>query len=157
MYSLMSMRTIAFSAPKYVCATALASSVFPTPVGPLKMMLATGLDASAKPALARRMACEIDRTASTWPMTRLPSSCSKFIKLSDSSALSCCTGTPVHCATTSVTCVSSTVVTSPVINCTSAPASSMTSIALSGKNRSLMYRVESDTAAHRASSVKDTP
>ncbi len=42
MYSLMSMRTIASSSPNTDSASALASSVLPTPVGPRNRNIATG-------------------------------------------------------------------------------------------------------------------
>mmetsp|Transcript_11597 Transcript_11597/g.17390 ORF Transcript_11597/g.17390 Transcript_11597/m.17390 type:complete len:275 (-) Transcript_11597:1346-2170(-) len=63
MYSDMSMRTISFSLPKYVSARVLHSSVFPTPVGPQNMKLATGREVSRNPDLARLTALDTALTA----------------------------------------------------------------------------------------------
>ena len=56
MYSLMSMRIIACSSSKRNSASARASSVLPTPVGPRKMNEPMGRFGSCKPARARRTA-----------------------------------------------------------------------------------------------------
>mmetsp|Transcript_5295 Transcript_5295/g.19829 ORF Transcript_5295/g.19829 Transcript_5295/m.19829 type:complete len:325 (-) Transcript_5295:594-1568(-) len=124
-------------------------------------MEATGRVPSAKPDRARRTAREIAVTASVCPTTRSAISCSMFKSAELSSSLSCPTGTPVHCATTSATCDASTTVLTVLsfaeASCTMAPASSMTSIALSGRNRSVMYRVASLSAAGRASGAYVTP
>src|SRR5918996_916638 len=56
MYSDMSMRTIAWSLSNRNSASARASSVLPTPVGPRKMKLPSGRFGSESPARARRIA-----------------------------------------------------------------------------------------------------
>ena len=56
MYSLMSMRTMACSSSNRNSASARASSVLPTPVGPRKMKEPTGRFSSCNPARARRTA-----------------------------------------------------------------------------------------------------
>jgi hypothetical protein len=56
MYSDMSTRMSAFSSAKRKRASARASSVFPTPVGPLKMKAPIGRFGSLSPARLRRIA-----------------------------------------------------------------------------------------------------
>src|SRR3989442_10827435 len=56
MYSDMSTRIRAFSSPKRYSASARASSVLPTPVGPRNTKEPTGRLASLRPARERRMA-----------------------------------------------------------------------------------------------------
>ncbi len=58
MYSLMSMRIMACSSSKRNSASARASSVLPTPVGPRKMNEPIGRFSSCKPARARRTALD---------------------------------------------------------------------------------------------------
>ncbi|SLA74531.1 Uncharacterised protein [Mycobacteroides abscessus subsp. abscessus] len=48
-------------------ASALASSVLPTPVGPRNRKVATGLLPSRRPARDNRTASATARTASSWP------------------------------------------------------------------------------------------
>ena len=74
MYSDMSIRTIAFSLSNRNSASALASSVLPTPVGPRKMNEPIGRSGSPRPARERRIALDTRLTASSWPITR---SCSR--------------------------------------------------------------------------------
>src|ERR1700749_3305714 len=96
MNSLMSMRTIAVSSSNRNAASALVSSVLPTPVGPRNRNEPIGRFGSCKPARERRTALEIARTASFWPTTRFSSDvsmCSSFSR-SPSSILS--TGIPVQ-------------------------------------------------------------
>ena len=71
MNSLMSTLMSASSLPNMNSASALASSVFPTPVGPRKMNEPIGRLGSFRPARARRTALETIPIASSWPMTRL--------------------------------------------------------------------------------------
>ena len=71
MYSLMSMRTIAFSSSNRNSASARASSVLPTPVGPRKMNEPIGRFGSCKPARARRTAFDTAVIACFCPMTRV--------------------------------------------------------------------------------------
>src|ERR1700704_2618014 len=56
MYSLMSRRTIAFSSSKRNSASAFASSVLPTPVGPRNRNEPSGRFGACMPARARRAA-----------------------------------------------------------------------------------------------------
>ena len=63
-----SMRTSALSLPKSASASALASSVLPTPLGPLKRKLPSGLRGSCEPARARRMASETAAIARSCPI-----------------------------------------------------------------------------------------
>ena len=70
-YSLMSMRTIARSSSNRNSASALASSVLPTPVGPRNRNEPVGRSGSEMPARARRTASDTARTASSWPTTPL--------------------------------------------------------------------------------------
>ena len=58
MYSLMSMRTMAFSSSNRKSASALASSVLPTPVGPRNRNDPVGRFGSEMPARERRTASE---------------------------------------------------------------------------------------------------
>ena len=74
MYSLMSIWISASSSPNMNSASALASSVLPTPVGPAKMKQPVGRLGSFSPLRLRRTALEIDLIASSWLMTRLCSS-----------------------------------------------------------------------------------
>jgi hypothetical protein len=64
MYSLMSTRIRASRSANRNSASALASSVFPTPVGPEKMNDPIGRRGSLRPARLRRMALEIAPIAS---------------------------------------------------------------------------------------------
>ena len=60
----MSMRTMARGSSNRKSASALASSVLPTPVGPMNRNEPVGRSGSEMPALARRTASETTRTAS---------------------------------------------------------------------------------------------
>ena len=112
MYSDMSMRTIAVSSSNRNAASALVSSVLPTPVGPRNMNEPIGRFGSCRPARARRTAVDTAVTASFWPTTRLASSLSIFSSLSRSPSSILSTGTPVQrdttCATWSGVTASST-------------------------------------------------
>ena len=68
--SLMSIRIIRSSLPNSASASARASSVLPTPVGPRNRKLPMGRFGSPSPARERRTASAIAVTASSWPMTR---------------------------------------------------------------------------------------
>ena len=70
MYSDMSMRTIALSSSNRNSASALVSSVLPTPVGPRNRNEPIGRFGSCNPARARRIAFDTATTASSWPITR---------------------------------------------------------------------------------------
>ena len=101
MYSDISRRIIAFSSPNIASASALHSSVLPTPVGPRKINEPIGRFLSFRPTRPRRIALAIAVTASSCPMTRWCSVSSSFRSRSLSSCVSCTTGMPVHIATIS--------------------------------------------------------
>mmetsp|Transcript_19181 Transcript_19181/g.48752 ORF Transcript_19181/g.48752 Transcript_19181/m.48752 type:complete len:312 (-) Transcript_19181:1570-2505(-) len=96
MYSLMSSRTSASSLLNRYAASALASSVLPTPVGPRNMKDAMGPLGSARSARERWMASATASTASSWPIMRLCSSSVRCSSLSRSLATSLVTGMPVQ-------------------------------------------------------------
>jgi hypothetical protein len=100
MNSLMSILMSASSLPNMNSASARASSVFPTPVGPRKMNEPIGRFGSLSPARARRTALETMPIASSWPMTRPWRASSMWSSRSDSSWAIRVTGMPVHIATT---------------------------------------------------------
>ena len=85
MYSDMSKRISAFSLPNRKFASARASSVLPTPVGPRNRKLPTGRFGFFSPARERRMARDSAEIALSWLMTRLCSSSSMRSSLSPSS------------------------------------------------------------------------
>ena len=87
------------SSPNMAAASALHSSVFPTPVGPTKIKEPMGRLGSLSPARARRIAFATAETASSWPMTRLCSSSSRWRRRALSSSVSLTTGIPVQPAT----------------------------------------------------------
>src|SRR5438093_1349913 len=101
MYSLMSMRTIAFSSSNRNSASAFASSVLPTPVGPRNRNEPSGRFGSCMPARARRTAFATTVTASSCPTTRSCSRSSILRSFATSPSRSFVTGMPVHFATTS--------------------------------------------------------
>ena len=101
MYSLMSMRIIAFSSSKRNSASARDSSVFPTPVGPRKMNEPIGRFSSCNPARARRTAFETATIASCWPTTRCRKRSSIFTSFSRSPSCNRETGMCVQLETTS--------------------------------------------------------
>ena len=70
-YSLISIRTILFSSSNRFSASAFASSVLPTPVGPRNRKEPIGLVGSLIPALERMIASVTFVTPSSCPMTRL--------------------------------------------------------------------------------------
>jgi hypothetical protein len=70
MYSDMSKRIRAWSLPKRKLASARASSVLPTPVGPRNTKLPTGRLGFFSPARDRRIAREIADVAFSWLITR---------------------------------------------------------------------------------------
>ena len=103
MYSLISMRTMAFSSSNRKSASALASSVLPTPVGPRNRNEPVGRFGSAMPARERRTASDTAWMASFWPMTRLPRYSSMFRSFSFSPCMRRPTGMPVQSETISAT------------------------------------------------------
>src|SRR5215218_3048735 len=108
MYSDMSMRTIASWLSNMNSASARASSVLPTPVGPRNRNTPIGRSGSASPARERRSALETLRTASSWPMTRRCRRSSMCTSFSTSPSMRRLTGMPVQRATTSATSSAST-------------------------------------------------
>ena len=84
-------------------ASALASSVLPTPVGPRNRNDPIGRSGSATPARDRRTASATAWTARPWPMMRVPSSSSIRRSLPVSPSSSRPAGMPVQDATTSAT------------------------------------------------------
>ncbi|MCY1187506.1 hypothetical protein D9M73_284960 [compost metagenome] len=97
----MSIRTMASSVSNRNSASALHSSVLPTPVGPRKRNEPLGRFGSARPARERRTALETATTASFWPMTRRCRSSSMRSSFSRSPSSIFATGIPVHLETTS--------------------------------------------------------
>ncbi len=103
-----STRTNASSLPNMASASALASSVFPTPVGPKNINEPIGRFGSFNPLLDRLIALETDSTACSCPITRLCNIFSKFINRSDSFCSICWTGILVQRETTSAISLSVT-------------------------------------------------
>ncbi len=97
----MSMRIIRSWLPNSASASALASSVLPTPVGPRNRKLPIGRFGSPSPARDRRTASATTDTASSWPTTLWCSCSSSPSSRSFSSAVTCATGIPVARDTTS--------------------------------------------------------
>ena len=117
-------------------ASARASSVLPTPVGPMKMNEPIGRLGSFSPARARRTALETMSIASCWPMTRLWRASSMCSRRSDSSALMRITGMPVHMLTTWA--MSSSVTTGTSLadsSCQAARSSSIASLPCASSSR----------------------
>ena len=92
---------MARSSSKRKSASALASSVLPTPVGPRNRKEPVGRSGSATPARERRTASATAATAALWPMRRSPMTRSIWSSLSCSPARSLPTGIPVQDSTTS--------------------------------------------------------
>ena len=101
MYSDMSKRTRLFSLPNRKPASARATSVLPTPVGPRNRKLPAGRALAFSPARERRMARASAEIAFSWLTTRLCNSTSMRSSLAISSSLIEVMGTPVQRATTS--------------------------------------------------------
>ena len=108
MYSDMSMRTIASWESNMNSASARASSVLPTPVGPRNRNVPIGRSGSLRPARERRRASETAVTASSWPMTRWCRRSSMWTSFSTSPSSRRETGIPVHLPTTSAISSAST-------------------------------------------------
>ena len=96
MYSDMSTRMRADASAKRNLASARASSVFPTPVGPEKMNEPIGRFGSLSPARERRMARDTALIASSWPTTEPWSSSSIRMSRAVSASCSRVTGMPVQ-------------------------------------------------------------
>ena len=110
MYSDISIRTTLFSLSNRLSARVLASSVFPTPVGPRKRKEPIGRWGSLIPARARMIASDTASTASFWPITRSCKILCKRNNFSRSPSISLVTGTPVQRAT--ISAISSAVTSS---------------------------------------------
>ncbi len=108
MYSLMSIRIIASCESNMNSASARASSVLPTPVGPRNRNVPIGRLGSCSPARERRSAVATASTASSWPTTRSCRRSSMWISFSTSPSSRRETGMPVQRATTSATSSAST-------------------------------------------------
>jgi len=100
-YSDISTRIMEFSSPKSASASALESSVLPTPVGPKNRNEPIGRFGSFKPTLPRLIDLATAVTASSWPITRLCSVCSSLFNFALSDSARRLTGILVHCDTTS--------------------------------------------------------
>ncbi len=107
-YSDISILTIASSSSNRNSASALASSVFPTPVGPRKIKDPIGLFGSCIPARALLTASETAFIASSCPTTRNLSRSSIFRSFLTSPSSILLTGIPVHFETISAISSSST-------------------------------------------------
>mmetsp|Transcript_29285 Transcript_29285/g.68997 ORF Transcript_29285/g.68997 Transcript_29285/m.68997 type:complete len:275 (-) Transcript_29285:42-866(-) len=108
MNSLMSSRTMLSSSSKSAAASALASSVLPTPVGPRKRKEASGRLGSARPALERMMASATASTAVAWPLTRDARRAGSSSSFSASARSMRSEGMPVHCESTAATSLAAT-------------------------------------------------
>src|SRR5207247_109548 len=95
-YSDMSSRTIARSSSNMNSASARASSVLPTPVGPRKTNEPIGRFGSCRPVRERRNAFATAAIASSWPTTRSCSRCSMWISFSVSPSSKRETGIPLR-------------------------------------------------------------
>ena len=132
MNSDMSMRTIASSVSNRKFASALVSSVLPTPVGPRNRKEPFGRFGSDRPARERRMASDTTRTASSWPTTRCWSDSSMRSSFSRSPSSIFETGIPVHLETTSAISSSVTLLRSSCISCVSAASAAASCFSSSG-------------------------
>src|SRR5204862_422097 len=92
----MSSRTIARSSSNMNSASARASSVLPTPVGPRKTNEPIGRFGSCRPVRERLSALATASTASPWPTTRWCRRSSMWISFSVSPSSSLSTGMPVQ-------------------------------------------------------------
>ena len=153
MYSLMSILTILSLESNKYSARHLASSVLPTPVGPKNRKDPIGLSGSFSPARLLWIALTIVSMASSCPMMRSLSLSLMWNSLTPSDSATLFTGIPVILDTT--VAMSSALTTpffAPAFIRTSEPASSIASIALSGRNWSGKYLSVSLTQASRAAS-----
>src|SRR5437764_1164235 len=135
MYSLMSKRR---NSTPSAAASCFATSVLPTPVGPQKRNEPTGLSCWPSPARARRIAETTVSTAISWPNTSSLMSRSSVCRRSRSDVVTCRGGIFAMVATMcSMSRVRTVFFCRPVVWLrAAAPASSITSMALSGRNRS---------------------
>ena len=122
-------------------ARVFAISVLPTPVGPTKRRLASGLFSSRRPAFENFTAFTTCSTASSCPKIFFFILFSRLLRPLTSSVLTVSTGTRHMVVRTSFMIFLSTIWTFLSVGCSFlyAPASSIRSIALSGRYRSLIY------------------
>ena len=108
MYSDMSRRIMDFSSSNKNSASARASSVFPTPVGPRKINDPIGRLGSESPARFRRMEFATRSSAESCPITRLRRRDSMVTSFCASPSSNRPTGIPVHLLTSLAMSSSST-------------------------------------------------
>ena len=135
----------------------------PTPVGPAKRKQPAGRSGMPSPARERLIAVTTLRTASSCPNTTRCSDSSRVRRRSLSEEVACFSGMRAMRATTRSTCSAVTSDSasatasgpSPAGRCiaSTAPASSITSMALSGRRTSRRCRLASAAALESASSV----
>ena len=113
----MSKRSIDALEPNNSEASAFASSVFPTPVGPRNRKEPIGLSVLDRPDLLRRMEFDTAVTAFDWPIRRSCSLLSSFASFSDSFSVNFVTGIPVHLAM--ISAMSFSVISSRISLCPS--------------------------------------
>ena len=133
----------------------LASSVLPTPVGPEKRKLPIGFVGEPRPDRESRIALANASIAASWPYTTCFSSGARLFRAVLSSLETLRGGMRAIFATTcsiSGTPITGTRSFSGLIRC-SAPASSITSMALSGRCRSTRCLAERSTADSSAGSL----
>ena len=150
----MSSLTIFSSESNRYSASDFASCVFPTPVGPKNMNVPIGFPGSFMPARLRCIARTTLSMASSWPMMADWSILRIFTSLMPSLSAIFPEGIPVIF---DMTVATSSAVTYPVLpgffSLTMDPASSIASIALSGRHLSVMYLSDILTHASIAPSV----
>ena len=146
-YSLISKRT---SSTPSCCANLLESSVLPTPVGPTNRKEPTGFSVLPRPERCLLMAFEIIPTAFSCPNTTSLRRASRSRRFTLSLWDKASNGTRAILAMSFSMSETETVLFSGWYTDIEAPASSITSIALSGKNRSFRYFADNSTALRRA-------
>ena len=131
------------------------TSVLPTPVGPANRNEPTGFISRPNPERVILIAASSDLIAASWPKTTRDRFLPRFFNISRSEEFTVLAGIRAILATifsiSWIPIVFLRCLTGSNLRC--APASSITSIALSGKWRSLMYRDASSVALRRACSV----
>ncbi len=152
MYSDMSKRIN--SIPR-VWANCLVTSVFPTPVGPENRQDTIGLSVFPMPALAIFIEFASAEIAWSWPNTTIFRSRSRVLRAFRSEAETCLGGILAISATMFSISFTPMVFLRDVtlLNRVLAPASSMTSIAVSGRYRSERYLADNSTAERSAGLV----
>ena len=153
MYSDMSKRT---SSTPRTFANCLLTSVLPTPVGPANKKLPIGLVPSRSPARASLIAVESTSMAEFCPNTTIFSLSANPRNCSLSELETLFAGIRAILEMTNSISPTPTVFLRLLATCKrwKAPASSITSIALSGRKRSLICRLDSSAAVFSAESVK---